>query len=105
MSKNKVMVMVAPNGARKTKADHPSIPITVLEVAADAQACVTKGAAAVHVHVRDRDERHVLDAALYADLTQALRESVPGCILQITTEGGGYIHAARTDGLRAGGKA
>ena len=80
------MVMVAPNGARKTKADHPNIPILAEEMAVEAKACVAAGAAALHVHVRDEEQRHVLDAILYQNMTSALKESVLGSILQITTE-------------------
>ena len=33
------MIMVAPNGARRGKADHPALPLTAAELAADAKAC------------------------------------------------------------------
>lgn len=45
------LIMAAPNGARKTKADHPNLPITVDEVVAEARACREARAAMLHAHV------------------------------------------------------
>ena len=61
MSAEPCLIMVAPNGARKTKADHPALPITPAELAATASACLEAGAAAIHLHVRDRDGGHTLE--------------------------------------------
>ena len=69
---SQVLIMAAVNGARRTKADHPALPMTIPEIAADVAACVEAGAAMAHVHVRDDEGRHVLDAALYE---QAMAES------------------------------
>ena len=41
---------VAPNGARKTKADHPALPMTTEELAVCAQDCQIAGA--IHLHMR-----------------------------------------------------
>ena len=59
-------LMVAPNGATKTKADHPALPVTIPEIVACAEACARAGADGIHAHVRDAEGRHVLDAGLYA---------------------------------------
>ena len=79
-------IMVAPNGARRTKADHPALPVTDAELIACAVACHAAGADGLHAHIRDAQGRHLLDAARYRDLLAALREAVPGMALQITTE-------------------
>jgi uncharacterized protein (DUF849 family) len=50
-----VILAVAPNGARKTKADHPALPMTPEEIAMTAAACHEAGAAMIHLHVRDPD--------------------------------------------------
>ena len=55
-------IMVAPNGARKTTSDHPAIPVTIEQTAMTAKACFDAGAGAIHFHVRDTDQKHVLDA-------------------------------------------
>ena len=87
--------MTAPNGARKTKADHPELPITPTELGRTAAECREAGAAAIHLHVRDRDGRHSLDAAAYQAATQAVRTAVgDGLIVQITTEAVGRYRPA-----------
>jgi len=48
--------MVAPNGARLTKKDHPAIPTTVSETIVTARRCFEAVAQALHLHVRDRDD-------------------------------------------------
>jgi len=83
----KVMIMVAPNGARRTKQDHPALPMTPEELAQDALRCREAGAAAIHMHVRGPDGGHVLDADLYRRATQAVDGATGGDMaVQITTE-------------------
>jgi uncharacterized protein (DUF849 family) len=79
-------VMVAPNGARRTKADHPALPVTIAEIAACARQCFAAGAGAIHAHVRDAGGVHVLDAGLYRELIGEIGRSAPGMTVQITTE-------------------
>ncbi|WP_297769170.1 3-keto-5-aminohexanoate cleavage protein [uncultured Roseovarius sp.] len=79
-------LMVAPNGARRTKADHPALPMTLPEIVATARACAAEGADGLHLHLRDAQGRHVLDAGLYAEALAELRSAVPGMALQVTTE-------------------
>ncbi|XDZ66822.1 3-keto-5-aminohexanoate cleavage protein [Alphaproteobacteria bacterium LSUCC0684] len=85
------LIMAAPNGARKTKADHPNLPITVDEVVAEARACREAGAAMLHAHVRNRDGAHVLDHGLYRELLDAMKRDVPDMLCQITTEAVGVF--------------
>jgi uncharacterized protein (DUF849 family) len=82
-----LILAVAPNGARKTKADHPAIPIAPDEIAREAARCREAGAAMIHLHVRDAEDRHSLDADAYAEATAAIRREVgDGIIIQMTTE-------------------
>ncbi|WP_210495481.1 3-keto-5-aminohexanoate cleavage protein [Microvirga antarctica] len=82
-----VIITSAPNGARRQKSDHPQIPLTIAEIGYDAARCVAAGAAMVHIHVRDREGRHVLDADAYRDATREIRRQAgAGVIIQITTE-------------------
>lgn len=78
--------MVAPNGARRTKADHPAIPLSIAETVATAKACFAEGAGAIHAHVRDKAGNHVLDAGLYRELIAEMDRLVPQMLVQITTE-------------------
>lgn len=81
------LIMVAPNGARRTKADHPKLPMTIAETAREAAHCREAGADAIHAHLRDADGGHVLDADGYRELTTAIRrEAGSDMVVQITTE-------------------
>ena len=87
-------IMVAPNGARRTKADHPAVPESIGETVAAALACHAAGAGAIHAHVRDNQGRHVLDAGLYGELIAELARAAPAMIVQITTEAVGRYSPA-----------
>ncbi|MFN3824301.1 MAG: 3-keto-5-aminohexanoate cleavage protein [Pseudorhodobacter sp.] len=86
-------VMVAPNGARRGKADHPALPVTIAETVATAAACHAAGAGAIHAHLRDGDGRHWLDAGAYAELIAEIARAVPDMAVQITTEAAGRYDA------------
>lgn len=79
-------IMVAPTGARRSRADHPALPVTIPQIVADARACFAAGAEGIHAHVRDAAGRHVLDAGLYRELLAELATAVPGMVVQLTTE-------------------
>jgi 3-keto-5-aminohexanoate cleavage enzyme len=80
-------VAVAPNGARRTLADHPRLPLSAKAMAETASAIVDVGASLIHVHVRDQNLGHVLDAGLYRATSEAIRGAVgERLIIQITTE-------------------
>lgn len=84
------LLMVAPNGARRVYQDHPAIPLTPEELARDAKECLAAGASAMHVHVREADGHHLLDAAAYQDAISAIQEVVGDqLLLQVTSEAGG----------------
>lgn len=90
MSFSPCLLMVAPNGSRRVYQDHPAIPLTPDELARDAQACVAAGASAMHLHVREADGRHLLDAGAYRDAISAVKEAVGDqLLLQVTSEAGG----------------
>jgi len=82
-----LILAVAPTGARKTRADHPAVPITAEECGRAAAACREAGAAMIHLHVRDAEGGHSLDADLYRDAIAAVRRETGGAmIIQMTTE-------------------
>lgn len=82
-------LMVAPNGARRGKPDHAALPVTLEDIVKTAAACHALGAGALHLHVRDDDGRHSLDAGRYREALQALGRAVPEMAVQITTESAG----------------
>jgi uncharacterized protein (DUF849 family) len=82
-----LILAVAPNGARKTRADHPALPIEPGELAETAASCLAAGACMIHLHVRDAAGGHSLDPGRYREATAAIRERVgDAMIVQITTE-------------------
>jgi 3-keto-5-aminohexanoate cleavage enzyme len=82
-----VVVTVAPNGGRKTKADHPELPLSAEELARTAAECLERGAAMIHLHVRDAEGRHCLDPEAYrATIAHICEEVGDKLVLQITSE-------------------
>ena len=79
-------LMVAPNGARRTKSDHPSLPITDAEVIETAIACQAAGADGIHIHIRDANGNHEIDVGHYKAILEQLRDAVPEMYLQVTSE-------------------
>ena len=77
-------LMVAPTGARLSKSDHPGLPISPEEIAQTAKASALAGAHALHLHVRDAEGRHSLDAGRYREAMAAVAEAVPGMAIQVT---------------------
>jgi uncharacterized protein (DUF849 family) len=96
-------IAAAPNGARRTKADHPALPITPDELAETARRCRDAGAALLHLHVRDAEGGHSLDPRHYSQATAAVRAAVgDGLVIQATTEAAGrYAPAEQLDAMRA----
>jgi len=90
-----LIITVAPNGAYKTAADHPAVPLTAAALAAEARACLDAGAAMMHMHVRQPDGRHSLDAQLYREALAAVKQAVGDRLLvQVTSEAAGVYRAA-----------
>lgn len=89
------LLSLAPNGAKKTKADHPSLPITPAELAETAKAAVRAGCALLHLHVRDENSRHSLSPAHYRPALAAIKQAVgDDLVIQITTEAQGVYQPA-----------
>ncbi len=78
---------IAPNGGRKTKADCPGLPITPEELAQTAAQCLDQGAAMLHLHVRDSEGVHLLDAEAYRAAIGRIHAAVGDrLVVQITSE-------------------
>ena len=91
-----LILAVAPNGARKTRKDHPALPITPDEIAATAADAVEAGAAMIHLHVRDAEEKHSLDPGAYREAIAAVRDRVgDALVIQVTSEAVGIYSPAQ----------
>ncbi len=87
---------VAPNGGRKNKADCPGLPITPDELARTAAECLDRGAAMLHLHVRDAEGVHLLDAQAYRAAIDRIRAAVGDrIVVQITSKSMGRYSPAQ----------
>lgn len=79
-----MLIQAAINGGR-TRAEHPVVPVTPEEQAAEAAAAVEAGAGAIHVHVRDSDARESLAAEDVARALDKIRAACPGIPAGVST--------------------
>lgn len=80
------VIMVAPNGGRRSAQAHPGIPMTIAATAATAAAAQAAGAQAIHAHLRDAEREHLLDVGAYRELIAEIGTQAPGLAVQVTTE-------------------
>jgi uncharacterized protein (DUF849 family) len=78
------MLQACLNGGR-LREDHPAVPLTPDELAADARRAVTAGAAELHVHPRAPGGRDTVDPQAAAATVRAVRAACPGVPLGLTT--------------------
>lgn len=87
LEQQKPMIIVAPNGARRMKADHPALPITPAELAQTAVECADAGAAMIHMHARTAEGMHSLEIDDNRHTYDAVKDAVGDrLIVQMTTE-------------------
>jgi uncharacterized protein (DUF849 family) len=79
-----VAVKACLNGGR-TRAEHPAVPLTPGELAADAIAVRRAGAFAEHVHPRDARGAQTLDARACDAAVAAIRAAAPGMPVGLST--------------------
>ncbi len=99
-----MIVTAALTGIAPTRARVPHVPLSAEEIVADAERCFAAGAAVVHVHVRDADERPAWRRAAYAEVIGEIRRRCPAIVVCATTSGraGGSVEE-RADVLGLGG--
>jgi len=89
------------NGGRG-RDEHPAVPLTPAELAADAARCAALGVAAVHVHPRGEGGVESLRPEVIAEAIVAVRAARPGLPVGVST--GAWIEpdpAARVAAVRA----
>jgi uncharacterized protein (DUF849 family) len=72
------------NGSR-TLVEHPAVPRTPAELAAEGRAAVVAGAQVLHLHAYDADGRESLAARPCAEALHAVRAACPGVPISLTT--------------------
>ena len=78
------MLQAALNGARAPD-EHPALPLTPGQLAADARGVVAEGARSLHFHVRDADGAESLEPADVAAALTAVRAAAPGVEISLST--------------------
>jgi uncharacterized protein (DUF849 family) len=78
------MLQACLNGQRP-RADHPAVPLTPEELAADARRAVAAGAAELHVHPRAAGGRDTSEPGAASAAVRAIRAACPGVPLGLTT--------------------
>ena len=78
------MLQACLNGGR-TEAEHPAVPRTPEELAADARASVAAGAVVLHLHPYDADGRETFAPEPCADALLAVRAACPGVPVSLST--------------------
>jgi len=90
-----IIIMAAPNGARRGYSDHPAIPLTPAEIADCAARLTEVGVSLLHLHVRDREGRHSISPSLYREAIDAVRKAVGDrLVIQVTSEAVGQYTPA-----------
>jgi uncharacterized protein (DUF849 family) len=79
-----MLIQACLNGSRGSR-EHPALPCTPAEIAADAAAVLRAGAGAVHVHPRRHDGTESLSATDVAAVCAAVRRACPGLPVGVTT--------------------
>jgi len=79
-----VLIKACLNGARSPE-EHPAVPVTPEELAAEARRAVEAGAAGLHVHPRAADGSQTLEPAACDAAMRAIRHACPGVPVGLST--------------------
>ena len=85
---DRLIISAAITGSTPTTAQNPNLPVTEAAIAEAALACWNAGAAIVHLHVRDAQERMVCDPVRFARIMALIKASGSDVIINLSTSGG-----------------
>ncbi len=88
---NKVIITVAVVGSTSTKAMNPNVPEQPEEIAQSAYDAYNAGAAVVHIHARDPENKPSGDKNIFLDIHGRIRAKNCDIIIQDSTGGGGRL--------------
>ena len=86
--KNKVIVTASLTGAVTTKENNPNLPTQPEEIAKSALACWNAAASAVHIHVRDDDDKASMRFDKFKETVDMIRAANCPLLLNLTSSGG-----------------
>ncbi|MCA9860767.1 MAG: 3-keto-5-aminohexanoate cleavage protein, partial [Thermomicrobiales bacterium] len=83
-----LIISAALTGSWPTKAQNPNLPVTEEEIAAAAVEAAAAGAAIVHLHMRDDQEKVTCDPNRYAKTRDLIRAEGCDVVINMSTGGG-----------------
>ena len=90
LPRDRVILTAALTGAVADKTMNPGVPEQPDEIIAAAVECYEAGAAIVHVHARDRENKPTGDRAIYEEILAGIRARCD-IVVQFSTGGGGNL--------------
>ena len=81
----KLIITVAPTGSVPRKKDTPHVPVTPDEIAETAYLCEQAGAAVIHVHCRDEDERPTSRFEIFKETVDKIRKRTKLIVMTSTS--------------------
>jgi uncharacterized protein (DUF849 family) len=99
----KVMISCAVTGSADTPGRNPAVPVTPEQIARSAIDAAAAGAAIVHIHVRDpATTRPSMDASLYREVVDRIRDSGRDVLINLTTGPGARFVPGNDDPQKPG---
>lgn len=88
-----LILMLAPNGATKSKSDHVNIPLLEEEILQQIPEWIDNGISILHLHIRDDDLKHSLSLQKYKKIIDEVNKYYHDkIIIQVTTESSGMFN-------------
>src|SRR5881397_1314604 len=97
---DKLIITVAPTGSVPRKKDTPHVPVTPDEIAETAYRCEQEGAAIIHVHCRDEDERPTSRLDIFQETVEKIRKRTKLVVMTSTSGIAGQTDEDRATPLR-----
>jgi uncharacterized protein (DUF849 family)/GNAT superfamily N-acetyltransferase len=85
-----LIINAAITGMVPTRDRVPHVPVTPDQIVREAVRCAEAGAAIVHLHARDAEQRPTWRKEVYAEFIPRIREQVPDLVICVTTSGRNY---------------
>jgi 3-keto-5-aminohexanoate cleavage enzyme len=85
----KLIVTAALTGGFASKKDNPNLPTQPEEIARAAYECFNEGAAIIHLHARDENDKNSGDPAIFSRIYEKIREKCNVVLQYNTGEGAG----------------
>src|SRR2546427_12544563 len=82
---DKLIITVAPTGSVPRKKDTPHVPVTPDEIAETAYRGGQEGAAIIHVHCRDEDERPTYRLDIFQETVDKIRKGTKLAVMSSTS--------------------